>query len=434
MKNVRQIVIEALLKVDAQNAWSNLVLDNIFRKYKPDSRDSAFFAALFYGVLERGVTLDACIAVHSKTSLDKLSPMVLEVLRIGVYQLLYMDSVPDHAAVDESVELVRKMGRPQAAGFVNGVLRSFLRSDKAVPVPDGPLAAKLSVEYSCPIELVGLWLREYGEEFTRRALSGSLGRAPLYIRVNPVLITSDELMSRLRAHSIEVVPDNDIEDCLLLEKSGAVYELPEFKRGFFHVQDKSSQLCAGALLLRKGDRVLDACAAPGGKTFTIAEMMGDTGEIIACDIYEQRVELIRERAKKMKLKSITAEIRDMSVYDGSIGVFDKILCDVPCSGFGVIRRKPEIKRKALADFSDLPDIQYKILETTSQYLKSGGRLVYSTCTLNPAENERVAERFLKEHANFAPAELPEILGGGSARTILGDMDADGFYIAAFTKK
>lgn len=433
MKNVRQIVIEALLQVDAQSAWSNLVLDNVFRKYKPDSRDAAFFAALFYGVLERGITLDACIKAHSKTPFAKLSPEIAEILRAGVYQLLYMDSVPDHAAVAESVELTRAMGKPQASGFVNGVLRSFLRTNKAVPIPAQPLSAHLSVEYSCPVKLVELLLREYGEEFTRRVLAGSLGRAPLYIRVNSLIITKDELTSRLEAHDIEVIPDNEVENCLMLEKSGAVYELPEFKRGFFHVQDKSSQLCAEALQVQAGDRVLDACAAPGGKSFTIAEMMAREGEIISCDIHEHRVELIRERAKKMGFRLIRAEVRDMTVLDESLGLFDKILCDVPCSGFGTIRRKPEIKRKNPEDFAELPDIQYKILETASHYLKSGGRLIYSTCTLNPAENERVVERFLQTHKDFAATALPAILGGESSRTILGDMDADGFFIAALKR-
>ncbi len=434
MKNVRHIVVEALMKVDAQNAWSNLVLDNIFRKYKPDSRDGAFFAALFYGVLEYGVTLDACITAHSKTPFKSLSPVVLEVLRTGVYQLLFMDSVPDHAAVAESVELVRNFGKPQAAGFVNGVLRSFLRADKAIPIPNEPLSAHLSVKYSCPIKLVELLLESYGEDFTSRILAGSLGRAPLYIRVNTLSITKAELISRLSVHSLEISDDNQLENCLRLDKAGAVYELPEFKRGFFHVQDKASQICAESLFAKPDDRVLDACAAPGGKSFTIAELMGDKGEIVSCDLHEHRVDLIKERAKKMGMKSIRAELRDVTEYDESMGLFDKILCDVPCSGFGAIRRKPEIKRKNPEDFAELPDLQYKILKTTSQYCKSGGRMIYSTCTLNPAENERIVERFLKENTDFIAAELPEILGGGSMRTILADMDADGFFIAALAKK
>lgn len=431
MKNIRQLAARALLKVDSGQAWSNLVLDNLFRKHKLDSRDGAFCAMLFYGVLERGVTLDACIRAHSKTPFEKLSPQVIETLRIGLYQILYMDSVPDRAAVDESVELVRVLGKPQAAGFVNGVLRSFLRADKHIPIPAQPLAARLGVEYSCPVPIVELWLKSYGEDFTRRVLAKSLGRAPLYIRVNTLLITPEELISRLTAHDIIARPDDTLENCLILEKSGAVYELPEFKRGFFHVQDKASQICAQAIEAKEGERVLDACAAPGGKSFTIAECMNDVGEVVACDLHEHRAGLITARAKKMKIKSIRAEVRDMSIKHDDIGVFDKILCDVPCSGLGAMRRKPEIKRKKLSDFENLPDLQYKILETTSHYLKAGGRMVYSTCTLNPAENEDVVRRFLDDHPDFAQEGLPVTLGGKTDGTFM--EDADGFFIAILTK-
>ena len=437
MKKARQLAAEALMKVNRRDAWSNLVLDATLRQYKPDPRDAAFISALVYGVLERGVTLDACIAAHSKTPLKDLSPQVLEVLRLGIYQLLYMDSIPDHAAVAESVELVRTLGKPKAAGFVNGVLRAFLRANKAVPLPKGPKDLRLSVEYACPMPLVKLWLKSYGETDTIRVLKASLGRPPLYVRVNTLLITSEELISRLAAHGVEAAPDTTLPNCLLLENAGALRELPEFKRGFFHVQDKASQLCAAALGVKPGARVLDMCAAPGGKSFTVAQMMNDEGEIISCDIHEHRVGLIRERQKKLKIKCVTPTARDMTVYDESLGTFDFVLCDVPCSGLGAIRRKPELKRRFaanLAEAGDLPRLQYKLLLAASQYCRAGSRVIYSTCTLDPAENEDVVKRFLNENPGFSPANLPESLGGGHLRTILGEMDADGFFIAAITKK
>ncbi len=437
MKSSRQLAAEALLRVDRQDAWSNIVLDNLLKKYKPDSRDAAFVAALFYGVLERGVTLDACVAAHSKTPLEALSPQVAEVLRLGVYQLLYMDSVPDHAAVDESVRLVRTLGRPKAAGFVNGVLRAFLRANKTIPIPRAPLSARLEAEYSCPKPLVELWLESYGEADTLRILKASLGRPALYVRVNTLLISPEELISRLTAHGVEAAADAGLENCLRLQGAGSVRELPEFKRGFFHVQDKASQLCAAALGVRPGSRVLDVCAAPGGKSFTLAQMMLDEGEIVACDVHEHRAGLIRERKKQMRIKSVNALARDMTVYDGSLGLFDYILCDVPCSGLGAVRRKPELKRRFAgggAEISGLPDLQYKLLSAASQYCKESGRIIYSTCTLNPAENERVTERFMRENPGFSPAALPENLGGGESRTLLGEMDADGFFIAAITRK
>lgn len=433
MKSPRHLAVEALLRVDSQSAWSNLVSDDLIEKYKLDPRDGAFFSALFRGVLERQVTLDACIAAHSKTPPEKLSPAVLEVLRAGVYQLLYMDSVPDHAAVSESVGLVKKLRKAQAAGFVNFVLRSFLRDGKRVPVPDSPLELRLSVEYSCPRETVSLLINSYGEETARRFLAASLGRPPLFCRVNTLLIQPAELVERLAAHGVEAEADPELPACLRLSNTGSVRELPEFKRGFFHVQDRSSQLCCLALGPQPGDRVLDCCAAPGGKSFTIAQLMGGEGEIIAADIHAQRLGLIAERAKKLKIKCVKTREMDASVPDESIGLFDKILCDVPCSGLGVIRRKPEIKRKTLPEFAGLPDLQYKILETASHYLKAGGRLIYSTCTLNPAENERVVERFLSENPGFSAAELPPPLGGGTSRTMTAESEGDGFFVAAVTK-
>jgi 16S rRNA (cytosine967-C5)-methyltransferase len=437
MKKARQLAAESLMQVGRRGAWSNLVLDSVLRQYKPEPRDSALISALFYGVLERGVTLNACIAAHSKTPLEKLSPQVAEVLRLGLYQLLYMDSIPDHAAVAESVDLVRTLGKPKAAGFVNGVLRAFLRTNKAIPLPKGPKDLRLSVEYACPLSLVQFWLKSYGEAETIRVLKASLGRPPLFVRVNTLLITPGELISRLAAHGVEAKEDKFIPNCLELENAGALRELPEFKRGFFHVQDKASQLCAAALGVTAGSRVLDTCAAPGGKSFTLAELMGDEGEIISCDIHEHRVGLIKERQKKLQIKCVKPEARDMTIFDTALGAFDFVLCDVPCSGLGTIRRKPELKRKFAAGFSEiaeLPDLQYKLLFTASQYCKANGRVIYSTCTLNPAENEQIVARFLRENPDFAPASLPEFLGGGSSKTFLGELDADGFFISAITRK
>lgn len=434
MKNPRHIAVEALLKVTEKGAYSNLTLDSLILKYDLDSRDASFAGAVFYGVLERMVTLDACIAPHSKIPVEKLSPAVLQVLRAGIYQMLYMDSVPDSAAVNESVNLIKKLRKAQASGFVNGVLRSFLRSDKKIPVPKGPLCARLSVEYACPELLVKLWLDGYGEEATRRILAASLGRPPLYLRVNTLLITPEELISRLSAHGVEAQNVSGVPNCISVNKTGAIAKLPEYRRGFYHVQDISSQLAVQALEAAPGMRVLDCCSAPGGKAFTLFQLMEGKGEIIATDLHQHRVQLIGERAKQMKLAGISARVSDMTVFDETLGSFDRVLCDVPCSGLGVIRRKPEIKYKQFADFEELPKLQYKILETASQYCKAGGRLVYSTCTLNPVENQAVTEKFLQAHPAFEKAVLPELLGGDYCHTMLGQRDSDGFFVAAFTKK
>jgi len=439
MKDTRQIVAEALCKMERERSWSNLVFDAQMQKYNLTSRDSAFAGALFYGVLERALTLDACIAAHSSTKLRKLSAPVLTALRIGLYQILYMDSVPDSAAVAESVELVKKLRQPKSAGLVNAVLRSFLRGEKKIPVPTGPVESALSVRYSCPVPLVRLWLDSYGEEMTRRILAQSLGRPPLAVRVNTRRVSPKLLAAQLEAGHVTVREDTQIPACLLLEGAGTVQKLPAYREGLFHVQDKSSQLCALALDARPGMRVLDACSAPGGKAFTIAQQMEDVGELVAMDLHPKRAQMVARRAAEMGLSAIRAGVADMSAPQNGLGLFDRVLCDVPCSGLGVIRRKPEIKYKPLEEYSEIPKIQYKILENSAQYCKEGGLLLYSTCTLNPAENQQIADRFLKDHPEFVPRQLcapgaaPGILSDGWQKTLLDEIDADGFFLACFQR-
>lgn len=452
IKSSRQVTAELLLQMEERDSYSNLALDAQLKRNALSPQDSAFASALFYGVLERQITLDACIAAHSSQPVKKLSPPVRTSLRIAIYQLLYMDRVPDSAAVNESVELIKKLRQAKASGFVNGVLRSFLRANKTIPLPKSPLSKTLSVEFSCPEPLVKLWLDSYGEVATRRILEDSVSIPPVYIRVNTHLTDADTLIEALSKHGISAARDEHLTDCLVISGTGAPHnvgntdilgvlpkakhphKLPEFAQGLFHIQDKSSQLCALALNASPDMRVLDACSAPGGKTFTLAQHMKNSGEIVACDLHSHRLEPLIRRAGEMQLTNIKTKAADMSVFDESLGLFDRVLCDAPCSGFGVIRRKPEIKYKKLEEIENLPAIQYKILENTSQYCKVGGLLIYSTCTLNSAENEDVVQRFLDAHSEFEPAPLPEILGGKSQRTLISELSADGFFMAAFVRK
>lgn len=434
MKDARQVAAEALCKMQRSMSWSNLVFDAQIQRNPLGSRDSAFAGALFYGVLERQLTLDACISAHSSVKLRKLSTAVHIVLRMGVYQLLYMDGVPDSAAISESVELARKLQQQKSAGFVNAVLRAFVRDGKRIPVPeDADTAELLALEFSCPAPLVREWLADYGGELTRRILARSLGRPPLAIRVNSCKTTPATLAGLLNAQGVEVQMEDFPDGCMTLRGAGAAHRLPQYRQGLFHVQDKASQICALALGPRPGMRVLDACAAPGGKSFTMAQMMENRGELVAADIHAHRVELVGKRAQEMGLSVISARRLDMTKPDASLGMFQRVLCDVPCSGLGVIRRKPEIKYKKLEEFEKLPEIQYKILENSAQYCMEGGVLLYSTCTLRPAENEEVANRFLKVHPEFLPHPLPEALGGGWSKTMLDELDADGFYLACFRR-
>ena len=312
-----------------------------------------------------------------------------------------------------------------ASGYVNGVLRAFLRDGKKIALPREPLAA-LSVQYAVPKALITLWRQGYGEETTRAILEGCQSPAPLFIRVNSQKTTAEALMEKLAEENI-TAEKTPVENALRLEGAGDVTRLAAFREGLFHVQDLSSQRCAAALDVRPGHRVLDVCSAPGGKTFTLAERMEDTGSLLAMDLYPHRLKLVEDGAARLGLRCIQTKANDAQIYDKSLGVFDRILCDVVCSGYGVIRRKPEIRYKDPAEGVALPQTQLAILTTSARYLAPGGRLVYSTCTLNPAENEGVVNAFLREHRELAlcgePVTcLPEQTGG------------DGFFYAVVERK
>ncbi|MDR2932529.1 MAG: 16S rRNA (cytosine(967)-C(5))-methyltransferase RsmB [Oscillospiraceae bacterium] len=434
MKSARQITAEALLRVERSQSWSNLTLDSAVHAGTLDARDEAFVGALFYGVLERLITLDTCIAAHARQKPADLTDTVRIILRMTVYQLLYMDSVPDYAAVDEAVELARKMRAARAAGFINAVLRAFIKGGKRVPAPRLPLEKRLSIEFSVGQALIRLWLDSYGYDKTLEILRASLGRPPVYIRTNTLKTTRDKLLAQLREEGVTAVADDMLPECIVLSGQGALGRLSSFMQGLFHVQDKSSQLCCLALEAGPGMRVLDTCAAPGGKSFTLAQIMEGRGELVSAELHEQRAARMAEQAIVMWANNMKVVHADMGKEHPGLGKFDRVLCDVPCSGFGVIRRKPEIRYKDLEDFSHIANIQYKILSAASQYCKEGARLIYSTCTLNPAENEAVAARFLEEYKAFAPAPLPDVLGGAPERTLTGEFGGDCFFMAAFERK
>ena len=435
MKTARQIAVEALGKVNGSKGYSNIVIDKALEQSGLDLRDAAFATALFYGVLERMLTLDHCIAGFSKTPVEKLTPQVREILRVSLYQILYMDSVPDSAAVNEAVNLTRVFRKESAGGFVNGVLRAFLRSGKRVPRMAGSRADQLSIQYSCPAWLVQLWLDSYGEENTEGILKTSLGRPPVYIRVNTLKTTADALSVQLEEEGAVVRRDEMEENCLRVSGTGDVTALPAFQEGLFHVQDTSSQLCVKALDARPGMRVLDICAAPGGKSFTAAQWMHGEGELLAMDLYRARAALVAEGAQRLDIGCIAAKEGDASRYNSKLGLFDRVLCDAPCSGLGIIRRKPEIKYKNPEELGEIPQLQYNILSNSANYVKKGGILLYSTCTLNPGENEGVVERFLAEHRDFAPCRLPQSLGSsGHTVTLFPHQgDTDGFFISTMER-
>ncbi len=428
METARFKAVKLLGKTFSKNGYSNIVLDSALSASNMDVRDKKLCSAVYYGVIERKITLDYIISCYSRQKLEKLRPDVLNILRTGIYQIKYMDSVPDSASVNESVKLAKQMKLGNLSGFINAVLRNFLRDNKEIKLPDGKIQ-KLSVEYSASEELVKHLIDNYGEENAVSLLENSVGRPPVTIRLNTLKCSAEEILEKIS--DLEPV-QTILEDCYTVN-TGNVTEHAAFRKGLFHVQDMSSQLCCTALSPQSGETVLDLCAAPGGKSFTMAEMMKDSGKIFSFDLHENRVRLIQSGAERLNIKNITAKTGNALEHYTELEGADKILCDVPCSGFGVIRRKPEIKYKKLSEFEKLPEIQYGILENAASYLRIGGELVYSTCTVNPEENENVVNRFLKEHKSFKGISFLESYGepfGGHTATLFPKhFGSDGFFIA-----
>ena len=431
MKSARMIVCELLEKLE-KSTYSNLALDVVLQCSDVSARDKAFISRLFYGVIERKATLDYIISLYSSKPIQKLDAVILETLRMGIYQLLYMDSVPDNAAVNEAVELVKQLGKKSAAPFVNAVLRSFIRDDKKFALPKDRIQ-KFCVEYSCSADLAKKLIDQYGEDKASVFLKRSLEPHKLYLRVNNTKTDCDSLVADFFKNGVTVKKCTLLDNCLEAEPFGSVENNELFKKGYYHVQDLSSQLCCAALEPKKGEKILDICSAPGGKAFTVTEMAGDECELYACELHDKRVKLIRNGAERLELKSIKALQNDAKVYNESFPKFDKILCDVPCSGMGVIRSKPEIKYADLKKFEGLPKIQYDILNTASKYLKVGGELVYSTCTVLKEENELVIDRFLKENKDFEGVpfltDIGTPFGGYKASIIAESFDCEGFFIS-----
>lgn len=432
--SARQVVVSALLRMESHDAWSGPALDHALTHSALSPQDRAFATALFYGVIARQYTLDYVIKQYSSRPFDKIDGSVLCILRMALYQLLYMDSVPDHAAVDEAVSLTRSFRVTSASGFVNGILRGFLRKKKHISVKGLSEIQRVAVEYSAPPALVTLLLESYGKETTQEFLAQSLTAPATFLRVNALKTTEEELTEKLLQQGITAHPVSGVAGALRLEGGeGALEQLSLYQEGLFHMQDLSSQRAAAAVGAMPEELVLDSCAAPGGKTFILSQQMKNTGTLVATDLHQHRLDTLTTRGERLGVSNIKTHALDMKDYHKELeqyGAFDRVLTDVPCSGLGVLRRRPEIKYKNLKDFSTLPTVQYQILSSSAKYLKKGGTLVYSTCTLSPAENTQVVQKFLDHHPNFSPADTLHW-----EQTIFPDENgADGFYIAVLQRK
>lgn len=431
----RQTAFEILNKIQRDNSYSNLALDYVLEKSNADANDKRFISALVYGVVERKILLDYQLSLYLSQPLKKLKPQVLTILRIGAYQLLFMDKIPASAAVNESVKLAKNNQAAFASGLVNAVLRKI--KDNGLKLPNDNAENFRSIKYSCPQWLIDLWDKAYGADNTNSILDFSFGSVPTAIRVNTLKTDSDTLINKLFDEGI-TAKKTSVPKALIINGGGALHKTKCYADGLFHVQDIASQLCCSALQVKDGDTVLDICAAPGGKSFTLAEMMNNSGKLYAFDIYEHRLSLIENGAERLGITDIKAIKNDGSVFNSDIPKADKILCDVPCAGLGVIRKKPEIRYKSFDEVDKLPDLQYSILCISAQYLKKGGLLVYSTCSLNPDENDNIVKKFLKEHSDFESVKvLPELQRYGEDTDYISLMphihSCDGFFISALRR-
>lgn len=441
MKNPRKIALEILLKIEQEGAYSNIELNNSLKEAELTGKDAGFCSALVYGVLERKILLDYIIRQYTTIRLKKIEAPVLNILRLGFLQLLFMDKVPESASVNESVKLAKGMKLQKASGFINAVMRSFIRAGCKYKLPDKVnKVAYYSVLYSTPESIVRLWLDSYGEESTVGILENQSGRPPIAVRVNTLKTTASKLKKSFEDSGI-IAEYTPVDNALFVSATGAIENTVQYRQGLFHVQDIASQLCCGVLAPKPDMLVYDFCSAPGGKAFTMAQLMENKGELKAFDMYEHKVKLINNGAYRLGIKNINAQLRN-ALSNDDLPQADRVLCDVPCSGLGIIRRKPEIKYKEDLGLDTLPQLQYDILCSCASYVKAGGMLVYSTCTLNPAENEENVKRFLTEHSDFQPLKIElkddiiNVIGiTENTVTLAPDKNgSDGFFISLFVRK
>lgn len=434
--SAREVALKCLLAEEKQGAWSDGFLRNSIRQVGLDQRDAGLCTRISYGVIQNRMLLDWHLEQHCSVPLEKLEPGVRNSLRMGIYQMLFMSRIPVHAAVNESVELGRKYSRnPRSPGLINAVLRGFERTvRKGVPQP-----RELSVRYSHPDWLVKEFSCALPEKEVEDLLIAHNAQTPTQAQVNSLKTDREALIRKLEENGVTAFPHPWLEDCLELEGTGDLETLPAFQQGLFYIQDAAAKMAVLAADPKPGMKVLDSCAAPGGKSFAAAVMMEDMGEIISCDLHSHKMKLIETGAARLGLTCLSAQVMDAQKFVSKWeGGFDLVMADVPCSGLGVIRKKPEIRYRDPKPLEGLPAIQKNILSNVSRYVRPGGVLLYSTCTLLARENEEVVKDFLASHKDYSLGTfaLPGPVGETEGMITLWPHrhGTDGFFIAKLCRK
>lgn len=447
-KSSRELALHILQKIEQQGAYSNLLLHQTLARHELERPDAALLTELVYGTLQRRNTLDYHLGKWLKKGTDRIETWVLNLLRISLYQILYLDRIPAHAIVNEAVNIAKRKGHRGISGMVNGVLRNILRHQDQLALPsDLHAAARIALQHSHPEWLVTRWLEQFGEEQTEAMCEANLEPPRVSARINVMKTSVEQMIEKMQEAGMQAEASAIAPSGIVVHSGGNLAHTPWHENGELSIQDESSMLPAQLLNPQPGMKVLDACAAPGGKTAQIAEMMNDEGEIWANDVHEHKEKLIASQAARLKLSSVKTSVCDARKlherHDAES--FDCVLLDAPCSGFGVIRRKPDLKwSKKESEIAAIAEIQYEILASVSRLVKPGGVLVYSTCTMERIENEKNIERFLTEQPGWQLDEtgaenLPQpvvsqcMTDAGFFQILPHHFGSDGFFMARLKK-
>ncbi|WP_434793454.1 Ribosomal RNA small subunit methyltransferase B [Terrisporobacter petrolearius] len=407
--NAREIAYKVLLDIEKNKNYSNMAINKHFKDVKLSNQDRGLATEIIYGVIENKYYIDYMIDKLSKVKTNKMEIYVKTLLRMGIYQIMFLNSISDYAAVNETVNLAKKKNS-KVSGFINGILRNVIRQKETI----GEIKIKddidyLAVKYSYDKWMIRNWMIHFGKDFTKELLEANGQRPSIYLRTNTLKITRDELIEKLEQQNVKASKVHVVDEAIKVENLKDIENNVLYKEGLFTIQDISSMLVGKVMNPKEKSLVLDVCSAPGGKTTHIATLMKNTGQVVSRDIYEHKLKLIKASSKRLNLTNVDVQEFDgLSLDKDSIGKFDYVLADVPCSGLGIIRRKPEIKYKEKEEFRDLPPIQKKILENASKYVKKGGTLIYSTCTIQDNENIDVINEFLQKNKNFELAPINEV--------------------------
>ena len=437
LDNPRALALRSLVRCEKNGKFANLEVNAALKGASLSDPDRGLYTALVYGVVERALTLDYILASLSDRPVSDLDAETKNAIRMGLYQLRYMDKIPAHAAVSESVEAVGRKSR----GFVNAILRSYLRKKDSIVLPkkEADFDRYLSVKHAIPEAICRLWREGYGEDVAESLAEAANWQTPLTLRVNTLKTDASALSATLGARGVTAEVHPVFSDMLTVTEGGAISRLADLiEEGIFFIQDPASRAAVTALGAKANEKILDTCAAPGGKSFSIAIQMENRGELKSCDLHKSKISLIESGARRLGISILRAECRDgKNFVPEDEGAYDRVLCDVPCSGLGVLAKKPDIRHREMDGTEALCRTQRAILETASRYVKAGGVLCYSTCTLNPMENEEAVKDFLARHPEFSPADFaigPIRSEEGMYTFFPGPISTDGFFVALMKRK